>query len=313
MTQVDDEELVFDVNHLSKTFGGKTAVYDFSIQAKPGEIVGFYGPNGSGKTTVIRMLCGLLVPDGGGGQVLGYNLATQANEIRTHVGYMTQNFTLYKHLTVYENLDFFAKLYKIENKTQKIQEVIDQMALNKYRNTLAGNLSGGWKQLLSLGAVLLYNPKILLLDEPTAGVDPDARRDFWDVITEIAAEGVTVLLSSHYIDEAERCQRIIYLVYGKEIAQGTTHQIIQQANLYAWQVSGRDLYKLLKKLEELDAIQLVTVFGNYLHVIGQNKNRMLKSLRPYQLDLRYRWKGIMPTLEEVFTFLASQNKDERFA
>lgn len=305
-------DLVFDVHHLNKTFRGKTAVYDFSLKAKKGEIIGFYGPNGSGKTTVIRMLCGLLVPDRGDGCVLGLNLISQSNLIRAHIGYMTQNFTLYNYLSVYENLEFFAKLYQVENRSQRIKEIIDQMGIKKYQNTLARELSGGWKQLLSLGAVLLYDPKILLLDEPTAGVDPEARRNFWDVITGIAAGGVTVLLSSHDIDEAERCQRIIYLVYGKQVAQGTTQEIIEGVDLQAWQVHGGDIYELKKKLETLDGVKLVTLFGTYLHVIGQDKKLLLKTLQPYQLDLCYYWKGINPTLEEVFTFLVSQVKEERF-
>ncbi len=232
-------EIAIDVHGLTKSFGDRVVVRDLSMQVKRGTIYGFLGPNGSGKTTTIRMLTGLLTPDKGEGTCLGYNIRTQANEIKLHVGYMTQRFSLYQDLTVAENLEFVARLYLMKNPVQAARDMIARLGLNGREKQLAGELSGGWKQRLALGACTLPNPQLLLLDEPTAGVDPKARREFWDEIHALAAEGLTVLVSTHYMDEAERCHEIAYIAYGELLTHGTVGEVIKQAGLVTYDVSGK--------------------------------------------------------------------------
>lgn len=222
--------LIIDVNHLNKSFDGKPAVINFSLKLNQGEICGFLGPNGSGKTTTLRMLCGLLTPDSGEGHCMGFDIVKESYPIKLKVGYMTQGFSLYNDLTAHENLDFIARVYEINDKEHKIAEMIDMFKLNDYKNILAGNLSGGWKQRLALAGCLLHNPTLLLLDEPTAGVDPKARREFWDEIHHLSTRGITTLVSTHYMDEAERCTKLAYIAYGHLLAAGTPAQIIEQAN-----------------------------------------------------------------------------------
>lgn len=223
-------DFIIDVEHLNKSFSGKQAVIDLTLQIKPGEICGFLGPNGSGKTTTLRMLCGLLTPDSGVGHCLGYDIVTQSYLIKCNVGYMTQGFSLYHDLTAYENLDFIARVYLIPNRKEKIEEILNTFHLNNYRNILAGNLSGGWKQRLALAGCLLHDPKLLLLDEPTAGVDPKARREFWDEIQGLSNKGITTLVSTHYMDEAERCMKLAYIAYGHLLAFGTPKEIMHKAH-----------------------------------------------------------------------------------
>ncbi len=303
---------VINVKHLRKSFAMTVAVEDFSLKANQGEIIGFLGPNGSGKTTTIRMLCGLLRPDSGKGTCLGYDLLKEGDQIRSHVGYMTQRFSLYSYLTVYENLDFIAKAMDVQNRKARVTEIIEQMGLDKRKFQLTSALSGGWKQRLSLAAAILHRPKLLLLDEPTAGVDPQARHDFWEIINDLATDGLTILVSTHYMDEAERCNSIIYLAYGKVIAQGSIAEIIQQAQLSTWQVTGQNLDSLAKQLEQLEGVDQVTRLGSRLHVFGQDRVSLINSLRPYLLDLEYSWKGISPTLDDIFIELVAKLKDERF-
>jgi ABC-2 type transport system ATP-binding protein len=226
-------DLVIDVHHLNKSFNGKPAVIDIELQVKRGEIFGFLGPNGSGKTTTIRMLCGLLIPDSGQGSCLGYNILTQSALIKNQVGYMTQRFSLYEDLTIYENLDFIARVYHVQPRQAKVQQCIADLQLTNYQHQLAGALSGGWKQRLALAAALLHDPKLLLLDEPTAGVDPKARREFWDHIQRLSEQGITTLVSTHYMDEAERCHRLAYIAYGHLLFHGTTAEIIAHAEKMA--------------------------------------------------------------------------------
>src|SRR5687767_10878010 len=253
-------DIAIDVHGLTKAFDGRTVVRDLSMQVKRGAIYGFLGPNGSGKTTTIRMLCGLLTPDSGEGTCLGYNIRTEADRIRRHVGYMTQRFSLYQDLSVRENLEFVARLYGLQDPRAAAREMIGRLGLNGREEQLAGELSGGWKQRLALGACTLPSPQLLLLDEPTAGVDPKARRDFWDEIHTLAHDGMTVLVSTHYMDEAERCHEIAYIAYGELLTQGTVDEVIANAHLATYTVTGPDLAGLAERLKSLDGVDMVAPF-----------------------------------------------------
>lgn len=302
------KKLAIDVHNLNKSFGDIHAVIDLSLQVRQGEIYGFLGPNGSGKTTTIRMLCGLLIPDSGSGTCIGYDILTQSSEIKLHVGYMTQRFSLYEDLTIYENLDFIAQLYGIRNK-QKVLDNIKELGLYDRRNQLAGTLSGGWKQRLALSAALLHDPKLLLLDEPTAGVDPKARRDFWDQIHHLSTRGITTLVSTHYMDEAERCHRLAYIAYGRLLVTGTAQEIIAHAKLTTWNVSGDNIAELAEQLHILPGIEQAAAFGNILHVSGKNAELLAESIAPFQ-KAPYIWKKAQPNLEDVFISLIADNKDK---
>src|SRR4051812_22350534 len=227
-------DFVIDVAGVTKRFGAKTVVDDIALQVRRGEIYGFLGPNGSGKTTFIRMLCGLLTPDAGSGTCLGYDVRTQQAEIKRHVGYMTQKFSYYEDLSIRENLDFIARIYDVPDRDAVVQRSLERLGLANRSAQLAGQLSGGWKQRLALAACLLHSPQLLLLDEPTAGVDPKARRDFWDEIHQLAAEGLTVLITTHYMDEAERCDRLAYLAYGNLLTHGTLAEVLDGVPLTTW-------------------------------------------------------------------------------
>jgi ABC-2 type transport system ATP-binding protein len=261
-------EHVISIEGLTKRFGGKTVVDHVSLDVRRGEIVGFLGPNGSGKTTTIRMICGLLVPDEGSGTCLGHNILTQSDRIKLEVGYMTQRFSLYEDLTIRENLDFVARLYDLRPRAQFVDETLERLGLVNRQNQLAGTLSGGWKQRLALAACIMHRPKLLLLDEPTAGVDPKARREFWDEIHALAADGLTVLVSTHYMDEAERCHRIIYISYGTIVARGTVPQVITQSGLSTLVVTGGDGQEIARRLKDAPGVEQVAFFGTDLHVVG---------------------------------------------
>ena len=234
-------ELAIDVEGLTKRFGDKTVVDRFSMQVPRGQIYGFLGPNGSGKTTTIRMICGLLTPDEGRGLVLGHDIARDPELIKREVGYMTQRFSLYEDLSIQENLDFVARMYEVPDRKRRVAVALENLGLASRKGQLAGTLSGGWKQRLALAACLIHEPRLLLLDEPTAGVDPGARREFWEHIHDLAHAGITVLVSTHYMDEAERCHALAYIAYGKLLAHGTIKEVIDQANLATWEVEGQDL------------------------------------------------------------------------
>ena len=305
-------ETVIDVHGLTKAFGGKTVVDGLEMTIRRGEIYGFLGPNGSGKTTSIRMLCGLLTPDAGSGTCLGYDVIREADRIKPHVGYMTQRFSLYEDLTVRENLLFTARIFELDAPARTVDECIERMNLTPFADRLAGNLSGGWKQRLSLGACTLHSPSLLLLDEPTAGVDPGARRDFWDQVHALAAQGITALISTHYMDEAERCHRLAYMAYGHLLASGTVEEIVEGEGLTTWSVTSRDrengLHELADRLRPLDGIDQVVAFGNSLHVSGRDAKRLEASIAPFRTpDLS--WNIIETSLEEVFIDLMRQSRD----
>ena len=221
-------DFAIDVREINKSFGGKRVVRDLSLKVPRGQIFGFLGPNGSGKTTSIRMICGLLTADSGGGTCLGYDVMTQSAEIKREVGYMTQRFSLWEDLTIQENMDFVARMYGMAGRKEAVRRAIEELGLSSRQDQLAGALSGGWKQRLALASCLLHKPKLLLLDEPTAGVDPKARRDFWDRLHQMCAQGMTVLVSTHYMDEAERCHKLGYIAYGKLLALGTAAELLAQ-------------------------------------------------------------------------------------
>lgn len=309
---MESNRLVIDVKNLRRSFGSTIAVYDFSLKAKQGEIIGFLGPNGSGKTTTIRMLCGLLEPDSGEGTCIGLDLKKDGEQIRSQVGYMTQRFSLYIYLTIYQNLVFIAKAVDVVNIKERVAEVIKKFGLEKRQHQKAGSLSGGWKQRLALAASVLHHPKLLLLDEPTAGVDPQARHEFWQIINDLATEGITILVSTHYMDEADRCNSIVYLAYGKVITQGTVKEIIQKAQLSTWQVSGKNINALANKLKKIEGVDQIIQLGSRLHVFGQDRATLVNNLRSYMLNLDYSWKGIDPSLDDVFIELIAKVKDERF-
>jgi ABC-2 type transport system ATP-binding protein len=302
-------DIAIDVHGLTKSFDGRTVVRDLSMQVRRGAIYGFLGPNGSGKTTTIRMLCGLLTPDKGEGTCLGYDIRTQSDEIKLHVGYMTQKFSLYQDLSVRENLEFVARLYGVPDPVGAAREMIKRLGLEGREEQLAGLLSGGWKQRLALGACTLPNPRLLLLDEPTAGVDPKARREFWNEIHALAAEGLTVLVSTHYMDEAERCHEIAYIAYGVLLTHGTVSEVIGQAGLTTYTVSGDGLNGLLQELEGKPGIDMVAPFGSSLHVSARDEAALDRAIAPYRKKKGLTWEKSEPSLEDVFIDLMARAKD----
>ncbi|MCJ8142995.1 ABC transporter ATP-binding protein [Ancylobacter sp. A5.8] len=302
-------DYAIEVEGLSKTFGDRVVVHDLSMKVRRGQIYGFLGPNGSGKTTTIRMLCGLLTPDSGRGTCLGMNILTESREIRRHVGYMTQRFSLYADLSVRENLEFVARIYGMADPAGAARAAVDRLGLTGRDRQLAGSLSGGWKQRLALGVCILPAPQLLLLDEPTAGVDPKARREFWAQIHELAAEGLTVLVSTHYMDEAERCHEIAYIAYGDLLAQGTVDEVIAGAGLVTWSVTGGDPARLARELEATPGIEMVAPFGASVHVGSHDAAALEAAIAPFRARPELDWHRDAPTLEDVFIDLMSRSKD----
>jgi ABC-2 type transport system ATP-binding protein len=297
-----------DVRGLVKRFGGKTVVDHVSMTVDTGEIVGFLGPNGSGKTTTIRMMCGLLTPDEGSGTVLGYDLITESLKIKREVGYMTQRFSFYEDLTIAENLDFVARLYEMKPAREHVDRTLEDLGMTSRRNQLAGTLSGGWKQRLALAACIMHKPKLLLLDEPTAGVDPKARRDFWDEIHRLAADGLTVLVSTHYMDEAERCHDIAYIAYGRLMARGTTDELIDASGLSTFRGEGDGADRLPAEIAALPGVESAAPFGSAIHVSGPDRAALEAALAPYRRE-GLRWTPCRPTIEDVFIHLMSRAED----
>jgi len=292
-----------DVHGLTKCFGRKVAVDHVDITVPEGEVWGFLGPNGSGKTTTIRMLCGLLKPDAGEGTCLGFDVRKDTENIKRQVGYMTQRFSFWEDLSIRENLEFVARMYAIADGRKKVDDTLAQLGLTNRQDQLAGELSGGWKQRLALAACMLHEPKLLLLDEPTAGVDPQARREFWEEIHRLSQSGLTVLVSTHYMDEAERCDRIVYINLGRIIARGTVQDVIRQSGLVTFIVEGRDVRRLLPQLEGKPGVEHVAFFGAALHVSGHDRKLMEAALALLHSNPDIRVRDEAPNLEDVFIYL----------
>jgi ABC-2 type transport system ATP-binding protein len=310
VTAVSD--IAIDVRGLTKSFDGRQVVRDLSMQVKRGTIFGFLGPNGSGKTTTIRMLTGLLTPDQGEGTCLGYDIRTQAREIKHHVGYMTQHFSLYQDLSVRENLEFVARVFGLADPVRAAREMVERLGLAGREDQLAGELSGGWKQRLSLGACTLPNPQLLLLDEPTAGVDPKARREFWNEIHTLAGQGLTVLVSTHYMDEAERCHEIAYIAYGVLLARGTVEEVIASSHLTTYTVNAANGIGLIRLAEELAArpgIDMVAPFGASLHVSGRDEPALEAAIASYREQSGLVFTRSHASLEDVFIDLLARAQD----
>ena len=301
------EDFAIDVTGMTKRFGVNTVVDGIDLKVRRGEVCGFLGPNGSGKTTFIRMLCGLLHPDAGGGTCLGHNVITESEAIKREVGYMTQKFSFYEDLSIEENLDFVARIYELPNRREAVRKSLADLGLEARRKQLAGQLSGGWKQRLALAACLIHRPKLLLLDEPTAGVDPKARRDFWEEIHHLAATGLTFLITTHYMDEAERCHRLAFIAKGKLLARGTLDEVIDKARLTTWTVSGPGLFELGEKLRTAPGVEHAVAFGNALHVSSEDKAGLERAIAPYRGG-GLRWQQIDSTLEDVFIHLMEQQR-----
>jgi ABC-2 type transport system ATP-binding protein len=295
-----ENEIIIDIQNLSKSFNGRKVVDNIQMKVQKGEIIGFLGPNGSGKTTTMRMICGLIKPDTGSGTCLGYNIHDAHKDIKHKIGYMTQKFSLYEDLTIKENLEFVALAYGLGNIKSLVQETLKDLGLVERQNQLTGVLSGGWKQRLALAASIIHNPNLLLLDEPTAGVDPKARRVFWDQIHALAAKGLTVLVSTHYMDEAERCHRIAYILYGKMLEVGTLDEVITRSNLSTWTISGGKLQGVGDQIKTMPGVGQVTYFGNTLHITGVDAQALEKSMLLLKSEGKYSIEPGKTTLEDVF-------------
>lgn len=303
------EEFAISVKGLTKVFGDRTVVDHFDMEVPKGAIYGFLGPNGSGKTTTIRMMCGLLTPDGGTGQCLGLDILSQQEAIKENVGYMTQKFSLYEDLTIRENLDFIARMYRVPSRRERVKQALIDLGLADRANQLAGTLSGGWKQRLALAACMIHDPSLLLLDEPTAGVDPKARRDFWDEIRRLSAKGVTVLVSTHYMDEAVQCDFIAYIAYGKKLIAGPARDIPKMIGLHTWQVTGPDIGDLEMALRSEPDVGQVARFGQVLHVSGTDEKALEAVANRYKAKQSYKWMLKEAELEEAFIYLMAGATD----
>jgi ABC-2 type transport system ATP-binding protein len=304
-----DSAFSIDIQGLNKSFGKKRVVHDVALRVQRGEIFGFLGPNGSGKTTTIRLMCGLLTPDSGTGTCLGYDILRQQYQIKRRVGYMTQRFSFWDDLSIRENLDFIARLYEMPGRRKVVDDALAGLGLASRATQLAGSLSGGWKQRLALAACMLHQPELLLLDEPTAGVDPKARRDFWDELHRLAARGVSVLVSTHYMDEAERCHKLAYIAYGRLMAQGTAAEIIAAQGLSTWTVVGGDLTALGQSLKGKPGVDQSAVFGAALHVTGRDGQALEATLRDAAAGGAHQIAPAEVGLEDVFIHLMSRSED----
>jgi ABC-2 type transport system ATP-binding protein len=305
---MEKSAFAIDVRGVTKKFAGRTVVNNIAMQVRHGEIYGFLGPNGSGKTTFLRMLCGLLTPDGGEGSCLGLDFRRESIEIKKRVGYMTQRFSFYEDLTIEENLDFIARIYAVPRRKAAVEKSLERLGLAERRRQLAGLLSGGWKQRLALAACLIHEPQLLLLDEPTAGVDPKARRDFWEEIHQLAANGLTFLITTHYMDEAARCHRLGYIAYGNLLTHGSVDEVIRAGGLTTWEVSGANLAALAGKLRHLSGVEQVVAFGAALHVSGRDAEKLRAAITPLMAN-GHQWTQIESGLEDVFISLMETAKD----
>lgn len=303
-------DAVIDVKKLRKSFDNKVVVNDIDLCVRKGDIFGFLGPNGSGKTTTIRMLCGLLIPDSGEGTCLGYNILTESEKIKEHVGYMTQKFSFYTDLSIEENLNFVARIYNLDNRKNRVQQALEELGLVHRRHQLTGELSGGWKQRVALAACLLHEPDLLLLDEPTAGVDPLARREFWDKIHELSEKGITTLVSTHYMDEAERCTRLAYLAFGNLLVTGTVKDVIDKTGLQTWEISGNVTTTVLQQTKKMKGVIQTALFGNKIHICGFDKPLIESELERLAKKNNLVWEPIESTLEDAFISLVKESRGE---
>lgn len=305
-------DYAIDVRGLNKRFGAKHVVKDVSLQVRRGEIFGFLGPNGSGKTTSIRMMCGLLTPDSGSGTCLGFDIVRESAQIKRHVGYMTQRFSYWEDLSIRENLDFVARVYEMPNRKETVERSLESLGLAERADQLAGALSGGWKQRLALAACMLHEPELLLLDEPTAGVDPNARREFWEELHRLAARGISVLVSTHYMDEAERCHKLAYIANGALLAQGSAAEVIEAQHLCTWTIEGEGLAALSERLKTMPGVDQTVVFGSALHVSGSDCAALAATLGEIEKGGagpghdRLRVAPIETSLEDVFIYLMTR-------
>ncbi len=302
-------QYAIDVHGLNKSYGAKHVVRDVSLRVRKGEIFGFLGPNGSGKTTTIRMVCGLLKPDSGSGTCLGYDIVRECAEIKRKVGYMTQRFSFWDDLTIAENLDFVARMYEIPQRKAAVGRALETLGLAARRDQLAGALSGGWKQRMALAACMLHQPNLLLLDEPTAGVDPRARRDFWDELQSLAAKGISVLVSTHYMDEAVRCHKLAYIAYGKLLAQGSAEEVIAGQHLSTWAIHGDRLSELQDALRRRPGVEQTVTFGDVLHVSGSDAELLRRTVQAAASAGSRRADLIDTNLEDVFIYLMGKTSD----
>jgi len=301
-------EIVIDVRGLTKSYGGRRVVDSVDLSVPKGAIYGFLGPNGSGKTTTIRMVCGLLKPDSGEGTCLGFDVRRDSAHIKARVGYMTQRFSLYEDLSIRENLDVIARLYQLDRRKARVDAALAELGLAERARQYAGQLSGGWKQRLALAACMIHEPDLLLLDEPTAGVDPKARRDFWDQIRRFAAQGVTTLVSTHYMDEAVQCDSIAFIAYGRKLIDRPTTDIPAAVGLIAKRVRGPNLDSLAAALRDKPGVALVARFGADLHVCGEDAvalDRALGAIAGPGVEVA----PIPAGLEEIFIHLMSTAQD----
>jgi ABC-2 type transport system ATP-binding protein len=303
MSESADGDVVIDVHGLNKSFGDKHVVVDLSLCVERGEIFGFLGPNGSGKTTSIRLMCGLLTPDSGSGTCLGYDIRRESGAIKRNVGYMTQRFSFWDDLTIRENLDFTARVYAMSDRREAVDHALADLGLASRSNQLTGTLSGGWKQRLALTACMLHRPRLLLLDEPTAGVDPNARREFWEELHRLAAQGISILVSTHYMDEAERCHKLAYIAYGRLLVQGTAAEVIAAQGLTTFAVQGPDLSALSERLQGMPGVEQTVAFGETIHVTGKDAAALERSLREATAGGEYKIQRIDTGLEDVFIHL----------
>ena len=305
------EDLAIDVRGLVKQFGEKTAVDGVDIAMPRGEVWGFLGPNGSGKTTTIRMICGLLHATEGEGEALGFDIRQQSDEIKSRTGYMTQKFSFWSDLTIRENLEFVARLYRLPKGRRTVDETLEKLGLTHRQKQLAGALSGGWKQRLALAAVTMHRPELLLLDEPTAGVDPQARRDFWDEIHHLSTDGMTVLVSTHYMDEAERCDHIVYLANGKKVTEGTVDTIIEKSGLFTFRAEGKGVRRLAGRHKGRPGVEHVAYFGAALHISGKDRDRLVAAIEDAGQEDGVTWEEVKPSLEDAFIALMARAGDDR--
>jgi ABC-2 type transport system ATP-binding protein len=302
-------EPVIDVTGLTKIYGTKTVVDQFDLKVPKGAIYGFLGPNGSGKTTTIRMVCGLLTPNAGQGTCLGFDVRKDSASIRQKVGYMTQKFSLWEDLTIAENLDFVARMFQVKDRKKRVKETLEELGLSERAGQLAGSLSGGWKQRLALSACMIHDPDLLLLDEPTAGVDPKARREFWETIHLLSDRGVTTLVSTHYMDEAVQCDFISYIAYGKKLIDGPSDQIATQVGLFTWSIGGKGLKALSKQLADAPGVEQVARFGTSLHVSGRDREKLGASVARITAGQNFQIEERQSGLEEAFIHLMSGAED----